>query len=151
MLIGTCAGTEPAIIGEVEQPTRALAGSGHGRPVEVTAEVAIKPTRVRAAWNGVSGENDFVTDQRQKIRRPWRGLVEATVAGNEATAHLGELHQTESLEEVLKRQVFAEWNEMDLIVDREDRAVVADHVYRIVGARDDGIGRRVGRANRASN
>ena len=151
MLVRTGARAKPAVIGEVEQPAGALPGSDHGWPAEISADVAIKPSLLVAARNRVAGKNDLVTDQRQEIRRSRRGLIAATVAGDESAAHLGELDETEPLEQILKRQVFAKRHEMDLIVDRKDRAAVADHVNRIVGARDDGAGRGVRRANRAGN
>ena len=39
------------------------------------------------------------------------------------------------LEQALERQIFAERHQMHLVVDAEDRAVVIDHIDRIIGAR----------------
>src|SRR5260370_42292505 len=63
------------------------------------------------------------------------------VARDESTANFGELHETEPLEQVLKRQVLAERHEMNLVIDGKDRAAVADHANRIVGPRDGGARR----------
>src|SRR5262249_41827765 len=118
MLIGACAGAEPSIIGQVEEPTGPFHAPGHGRPGEVTADVAAGPAPALGARWRVPGENDFVADQRQKIWCSWRRLIAPLVAGDESAANLRELLQTEALEQLLKRQVFAEWHEMDLVVDR---------------------------------
>ena len=55
------------------------------------------------------------------------------------------------LEKILERQIFAERHQMNLVVHRQDRAVVVDHVDRIVGALDLLAGRRFGRADRAGD
>src|SRR5262249_57894251 len=128
MLVRACAGAEPPVIGQVEQPFRTFPRSRHRRPAGIAAEVAITPPGPAAARNRVSRENDLVADQRQEIRGPRRCLVAATVAGDEPASYLCELHQTELLEQVLKRQILAERHEMDLVVDRKDRAAVADPV-----------------------
>src|SRR5262249_57209816 len=140
VLVGACTGAEPSVIGQVEEPARSFPTSGHGRPVEIAADVAVEPALPLAAWHRVAGKNDFITDQRQKIRRPWRRLSATLLAGEEAAAELGELHQAEPLEQLLEWQVFAEWDQMGLVVDRKDRAMVVDHVNRIVGAPDRGMG-----------
>src|SRR5262245_23556893 len=152
MLVRACAGAKPPVIGQVEQPFRTFPRSRHRRPAEIAAEVAIKPPGLAAARNRVARENDLVADQRQEVRGPRRCLVAATIAGDEPTPYLGELHQTESLEQVLKRQILAEWHEVDLVVDRKDRAAVADYVDRVVGARHGSMGRRsIGRTDRAGD
>src|SRR5262252_266993 len=151
VLVGACTGAEPSIIGQVEEPAGPFHAPGHGRPVEITADMAVEPALAFTARHRVAGKNDFITDQRQKIRCSWRRLIAPLVSGDESAADLGELLQTEPLEQLLKRQVFAEWHEMDLVVDRKDRAVVADHVDRIVGARHGRMGRGFGRTDGAGD
>src|SRR6476659_2583208 len=67
-------------------------------------------------------------------------------AWNEAALNLGELLEAELLHPVLERQVFAERNQMQLVVDRQHAAVVVDDVNRIVGAGDLDAGRQIRRA-----
>src|SRR5262249_18826580 len=110
VLVGACAGAEPSVIGQVEEPAGPLPTSGHGRPVEIAADVAVEPALPLAAWHGVAGENDFVTDQRQKIWCSRRRLIAPLVARDESAADLRELLQTEPLEQLLKRQIFTEWD-----------------------------------------
>src|SRR5262249_51139193 len=69
VLVGACTGAEPSIIGQVEEPAGPFHAPCHGRPVEITADMAIEPALAFAARHRVAGKNDFVTDQRQKIRR----------------------------------------------------------------------------------
>ena len=151
MLVGARAGAEPAVVSDVKEPARTASVSSYRRPVEISTDVAIEPSLVFAARNCVAGENDFVTDQRQKIRRPRRWLIVPALAGDESAAYFGELHETEPLEQVLKRQVLAERHEMNLVIHGKDQAAVADHVDRVVRPRDGGAGRCVGRADGTSN
>src|SRR5262245_13689983 len=109
--MGARTDAEPTVIGEIEHPARALA-SRHG-----------------GAW-----KDDLVTDQWCEAWSPWRGEHALAVAGNESSGHLGELHEAKPLHEVLEGQVFAKWNEMHLVVDRQHRAVLVDDVDRIIGA-----------------
>src|SRR5262249_59203682 len=98
-----------------------------------------------AARNRVARENDLVTDQRQKIRCPRHWLIAPMVARDESAAYFGELHETEPLEQVLKRQILAERYEMNLVINGKDRAALADHVDRIVCPRDHGARRHIRR------
>src|SRR5262249_8735147 len=145
MLVWACAGAEPAVISDVQKPARTTSASSYRRPVEISTDVAIEPSLLFASRNRVARENDFVTDQRQKIRRPWRWLIARAIAGDESAAHFGELHEAEPLEQVLKRQVLAERHQMNLVIDGKDRAAVPDHVNRIVRPRDESAGRCVRR------
>ena len=86
--------------------------------------------------HGCAGKNRFVADQRQHLWRARHGHCAAAVAGDKPAAHLGELLQTRSLEQILQRQIFAERHQMHLVVDAEDRAVVVDHINRIICACD---------------
>src|SRR5215472_16903084 len=151
VLVGACAGAEPAVIGQIEEPAGPFCPADYGRPGEIAADMAVEPALAFAARYRVAGKNDFVTDQRQKIWCSWRRLIAPLVAGDESAADLRELLQTEPLKQLLKRQVFAEWHQMDLVVDGKDRAVVVDHVNRIVGARDRGMGGGFRRADRAGD
>ena len=78
-------------------------------------------------------------------------LDTASITGDESSPHIGDLPQTELLEKVLKGQVFTKRDQMDLVVDRQDRAVVINDVNRIVGARDGRIRDALGRAHRSGD
>src|SRR3954451_13399846 len=111
MLVRPGALAEPAVIGEVHQPARALARE-----------------------HRFTRKYDLVADKRQERRRAG-GRDRLTLrTWNISTAHLGQLHQPEALEKILKRQVLAERHEMHLVVDGNNRAIVVDDVNRIVGA-----------------
>src|SRR5262245_65572063 len=101
MLIGACAGAEPTVVGEVEQPAGPLAAACHERPIDVTADVIVEPARPLAARNRVAGKDDLVADQRQEVGRSRNALIAAPIAGDEAAVHLGELQETEPLEQAL--------------------------------------------------
>src|SRR6478736_9995709 len=105
MLVGTGTDTEPAVIGDIDQPSGPFA------------------TRYRCV-----GEDRLVTNQRQHLWRP--GYVDGAppVTRQKATDDLGELLQAEPFKQSLKRQVFAERNQMDFVIDRADRAIGLDHV-----------------------
>ena len=59
----------------------------------------------------------------------WKSLAAAI------KAKYANVHDPEPLEEILERQELSEWDQMHLVVDCEDRAVVIDHVDGIVEAR----------------
>src|ERR1700737_3867745 len=99
MLIGTGADAEPAVIGDIDDPTRPL-----------------------AALHDIARKNDLVADQRQRNRRAWYGDRPAPLSGNESAALLGELLKTQAPEHAFERQIFAERHEMDFVVERDDRA-----------------------------
>ena len=103
VLMGTGACTEPAVIGEVEKPTRPLAAAADERPVDVAAYVIIKPADSNTARYRIAGKDDLVAHQRHEHRRPGNTLIAAAVARNKPAAHLGELHQADPLEQGLKR------------------------------------------------
>ena len=99
MLIGTGAVSEPAVIGDVDDPAGPL-----------------------AARHNITRKNDLVADQRQRNRRAWYSDRPAPIAGKETAALLGELLKTEMREDPFERQIFAERHEMDFVVERDDRA-----------------------------
>src|SRR5262249_33497567 len=103
MRIRTCASAGPSVIAQIEQPSWTFPRRCRRGPAEISAEVAINPPRLVAARSRVSRKNDRVADQRQEIRGPRRYLIAATVAGDDPSPYLGELHETEPLEQVLKR------------------------------------------------
>src|ERR1700730_7025693 len=99
MLIGPGAVTEPAVVGDIDDPAGAL-----------------------AARNDIVRKNDLVTDQRQRDGRTWNNDWPAPVAGKEAAALFGELLKTETREDFFERQIFAERHQMDFVVERDDGA-----------------------------
>ena len=74
----------------------------------------------------------------------------APVSGEKAAALFGQLLQPQALKEVLERQIFAERNEMNFVVQGRDRAVGIDDVNRIIGRGIGGID-RFGEPHRAGN
>src|SRR6202035_5573945 len=98
-LIGPGAVSEPAVIGDIDNPSGPL-----------------------AARHRVAGKNDLVADQRQCNRRAWNSDRPAPIAGKKAAALLGELLKTETREDLFQRQIFAERHQMDFVVEPDDRA-----------------------------
>src|ERR1700729_216290 len=93
MLLGSGPRTEPGIVGDVDNPTR---------------------PRVR---NNLSGKQDFVADQRAGLRRAGHIDRMRTIAGGEIARHAHHLGEAEAGEEVLDREIFAEGDEVELVVD----------------------------------
>src|ERR1700726_862038 len=99
MLVGPGAVSEPAIIGDVDDPAGPL-----------------------AARHDVARKNDLVADQLQRNRGAWNRDRPAPIAGKETAGLLGERLKAEARADTFERQIFAEWHEMDFVVERDDRA-----------------------------
>src|SRR5262249_4615405 len=129
MLVWPAADAEPAVVGDVDEPARTL-----------------------AARYRLTGKDDLVADQRQDARSARYVQRAPSLARNEAADHLGQLAQAQMLEPILERQVFAKRYQMHLVVDRQDGAVVVDHIDGIIGAsRLTARRRRLGRTHRAGD
>src|SRR4029079_5586396 len=111
MLIRTSARAEPRIVGDVQEPAGSLRIVGD-----------------------LVGKNDLVANERPRRRRARDREQARTGAGTEAAADAGELQEAETLHEILKRKIFAERHEMDLVVAAEDLTLVADHDETVVDA-----------------
>ena len=85
----------------------------------------------------IVGKDDLIADERARRRRAGDREQARAGAGAEAAAHAGELHDAETLHEVLERQILAERHEMDLVVAVEDLALVVDHEQAVIDARRD--------------
>src|SRR5262249_61862361 len=110
MLVRPGADAEPSVIGEIDQPARSFA------------------RWYRAAW-----EDRFVADERQHLRRARDVHRAPAVARLESADHFGELHEPDTFEQTLERQIFAERHQMHFVVDAADRSLGGDDVRRIIG------------------
>src|SRR5262249_5116984 len=106
---------EPGVVGDIEQPARPLSGTGH-----------------------FTRKNRLIANDRREGRQTWQGNRDATFAFLEGTSPD---EAAERRELVMKRDVLAEWNQMDLVVrgqhgtagiDRQER--VPDAVFRVSAA-----------------
>ena len=122
MLVRAAGNSKPAVVGDVDDPARPQADTFLGG-----AQFA--------------GEDNFIADERQRVWRSWYGDAAMPVAGEKSAALLGQRLQANALEEFLERQILPEWNEVHLIVDGANRALVIDDINRIVHA---GLRRIVG-------
>ena len=92
------------------------------------------------AGGGVSdgdliGENDLVADQGQEGGCACKRHRPARSTGGKAAGHLDEIGDTPAFENVLERQIFAEGHKMQLVGRFDDRALIVDHIDRVVEAR----------------
>src|SRR4051812_35756685 len=115
MLAGAGGVAVPGVVGEVEEPGRAVG-------------------RLRR----VARKYDLVTDERAQgrcvghVQRPPPG------PGREAARQCDELPDAEAFEKAAEGQVLAERNKVDLVVGRKDLAVVADDIDAV----EDSLPRR---------
>src|ERR1700694_510077 len=103
MLVGTGRDSKPAVIGQVDDPARTV-----------------------VARRNAIGKDRLVTDQRQRARSIWYLHRVAARARNKSALNLGELHEAEPFHPVLERKIFAKWNQMQLVVNRQHAAVVVE-------------------------
>src|SRR3990170_1932037 len=111
MLVGAGARSEPGIVGDVEQPARP-----------------------RRFLGDLVGEDDLIADQRACRRRARDRKKPRTSPDAEAAAHPGELHDAETLEEVLKGEILAERDEMNLVVAANDAALIVNDEQAVIDA-----------------
>ena len=107
VLVRAAAEPEPAVIGQVEQPARAL-----------------------ARHSDFVREDDFIAKQRESRRRTRNLHRMPHLAGNEPAGDLRELHQTDPFEQTLKRQVLSERDEVHLVVEGAHGGLMIDHIHR---------------------
>src|SRR5262245_31865645 len=93
MLIGTEAGAEPRIVGDVEKPSWSLRTVDH-----------------------LVGKNDLVANQRPRRRGAGDREQSGPGPSAEAAADAGELQEAEAFHEIPKREIFAERHEVDFVV-----------------------------------
>src|SRR6516164_5174236 len=112
MLVRSAGISKPTVIGDIDDPAWPFVGEPQ-----------------------FGGKGYLITDERQDARRTGYGDKAMPVAGKKPAALLGQRPQADALQEIFKRQIFPEWNEVHLIVDGANRCLVIDHVDRIVHAR----------------
>src|SRR5205085_11444082 len=128
MLIGTCARPEPAVVRKIEHPAGAVAA------------------RHRLAWG-----NDLIANEGNGIGGARDGEVAPAIPWDEAAAYLGQLSKAEAFEKALEWEIFAERTQVNLIIDRQNRAVEVDDIDRIVGAGNSISRHGFRRADRSRN
>src|SRR5262245_8784182 len=111
MLVRPGTNSEPAIVRNIDHPARPLAGRHRG-----------------------SGKDRFVTDQWQHFWRAGNVHWASAITGEKAADYLGQLHQTQPLEQLLERQILAKRNKMHLVVYTAYGPVRVNHVDRVVRA-----------------
>src|SRR5262245_14299196 len=129
MLVGTRAYAEPAVIGDIDDPGWPAAGE-----------------RACLFW-----KNDFVADQWQQGRSPRYGEHSVLLTWDVPAANPSQLHQAQSFQEILERQVFAEWYQVHLVIERGHRALLVEHIDRVVSTPDVAIRSRRSGAYRSGD
>src|SRR5664279_5807323 len=105
MLIGTRRNSKPAVIGQVDDPSRPVIG----RP-------------------GNRRKDSLVTNEGERARyvRNLQGVPDG--ARDETALLLGQLLEAQSFHIILEWQIFPEWHQVQFIVDRHHAAVVIDDI-----------------------
>src|SRR5215207_5263761 len=111
MLIGAAALPEPAIIGDVEQPSRPVARAGDP-----------------------PGKDRFIANERGNGRRAAQRQGCRSCSWREAARNCNEPPETQGLEPILERKVFAIRHEMSLVIDSANLAA-ADHEEAVIDTR----------------
>src|SRR5579862_8723356 len=127
MLLGSGPRTEPGIVGDVDNPAR---------------------LRV---WNNFSGKQDFVADERTGLRRAGHIDRMRTISGGEVARHAHHLREAEAGEEILEGQVFAEGDEVELVIDALRLPAIGEEIEAVevvpLAVRAGGRAQRAGHQN----
>src|SRR5262249_56703139 len=60
VLVGACAGAEPAVISQIEEPAGPFCPADYGRPGAIAADMAGRPAPPVPARDGGAGEKEFL-------------------------------------------------------------------------------------------
>ena len=108
MLVRPRPGTEPGIVGHVDQPARALTGCH------------------------CTGKNYFIADQGRDLGRARNCVDVRAVAGGKAALTCCQFGDPDVPEQILERHIFAERHQMEFVVDRFGLSAGAEYIEGIV-------------------